>query len=140
MRRRGWFAFVVVSAVSALAPVAADALQAQEAGQLIVREKFDPGKGIPIEGYVSNLVVRRAGSGAIALRESQAAPLRVTSVLSRGRYRLRTYIRTCDGNCSLLDSPSNSCSGALRIASERVVKVTIRRDATGCRVAVVGAS
>lgn len=114
----------------------ADGLGAQVAGQLVLREQFDPGEGIPIEGYVTYLVVRKAGSGAIALKQSEPAPLRMTSVLTRGRYRLRTYIRTCDGNCDLLDLPSNSCSASFRLRAGKKVKATIQRDATGCRVVV----
>jgi hypothetical protein len=116
----------------AVAPAARGA--AQQAGSLVVHEKFDSSAGIPVEGYVSYLVVRRARSGEVALRESSPALLNTDSVLARGRYRLRSFIRTCSGNCGFLDSPSNFCATTFRLGAGEVVKAKVLRDASHCRV------
>ena len=120
-------------------------LGAKSAGLLSVRETFDDSKGTPVEGYVSYLVVRRAGSGDVVIKESKAGLVRSTSVLTRGAYRLRTYIRTCSGNCNFLDPPTNSCSAQFRIkgspgGATEIVKAKIRRDGNGCRVVIDGSS
>jgi hypothetical protein len=105
------------------------------AGSLVVKERFDPSNGVPIEGWVSYLVVRRAVSGRVVLRDSQAAPIHVDSILNRGAYRLRTFIRTCSGNCGSLDPPSNACSAELRMRAGDRIRATIHRDASQpCRV------
>jgi hypothetical protein len=105
------------------------------AGGLVVRERFDPTNGVPTEGWVSYLVVRHAVSGRVALRDSQAAPLHVDSVLSRGDYKLRSFIRTCSGNCGSLDPPSNACSAGFRLRAGDRIRATIHRDADQpCRV------
>jgi hypothetical protein len=118
-------------------PLAAAAgRRAQSAGELIVREKFDIGQGVPTEGYVSYLVVRRSDSGQVVLRQSQDGPLRTDSVLPRGHYRLRSFIRTCDGNCGLLDSVTNRCAATFRIGAGDLVMAKIARDALGCRIGI----
>jgi hypothetical protein len=105
------------------------------AGGLVVKERFDPTNGVPTEGWVSYLVVRHAVSGRVALRDSQTAPLHVESVLSRGAYKLRSFIRTCSGNCGSLDPSSNPCSAAFRLRAGDRIRATIHRDARQhCRV------
>jgi hypothetical protein len=120
----------------ALSIAAADGVAVQRTGHLRVRESFDASQGIPTEGYVSYLVVRRARGGEVVLRESQGGPLRSDSVLSRGRYRLHSFIRICDGNCGLLDLPTGRCATDFRLAAGADVKAKILRDAAGCRVSV----
>ncbi len=136
LAKRWWLAAAIAAVGTTCPATAAIGLRTQAAGTLVVHEKFDPSAGLFFEGYVSYLVVRRAGSGKVALRQSKAGLLHSTSVLPRGAYRLRTYIRTCDGNCGLLDPPTNRCSAAFRLAAGRVVRAKVRRDATGCRVSV----
>ena len=115
----------------------ADASQSiQQPGTLKVREKFDDRAGFYIEGYVSYLVVRRAASGAVVVKQNKPYLLRSSSILPRGVYRLRSYIRPCDGNCGLLGSPTNSCSVAFKVRAGDVVKARIHRDANGCRVSI----
>jgi hypothetical protein len=90
---------------------------------LIVREHFDPEGGTPIEGYVSNVTVKRAGSDHVALRAEP--PFRGT--LHGGRYRVSSYARTCSGNCGNLDPPSNHCGTSLRLVGGTTVRITVLR-------------
>jgi hypothetical protein len=100
---------------------------------LVVREHFDPEGGIPIEGYVSYVTVKRAGSDHVALRAQP--PFR--GVLPAGRYRVSTYARTCSGNCGNLDPPSNKCGTSLRLVGGTTVRVrVIRRFDRPCEIRV----
>lgn len=94
-------------------------------GTLKVREHFDPGGGIPIEGYIPFVVVTRAGSGRVVLRAQP--PLRGT--LHRGRYRVSSYMRTCSGNCGELDQASNKCATSFRVKGARATTITVLRRA-----------
>jgi hypothetical protein len=47
-----------------------------------------------------------------------------------------SYIRTCDGNCSLLDPPSKRCSRVLRLGAGVVATATVRLRDSGCRILV----
>ena len=55
-----------------------------------------------------------------------------------GRYRVTSYMRPCDGNCSVLDPPVDRCSGAVRVRAGRInrVIVDLRAPGKGCRVRV----
>jgi hypothetical protein len=69
---------------------------------------------------------RRVGDGAVALPS--------------GKYELGTYVLNCDGNCDLLDGPSNLCSVEATVeASERYeLTITIQpRAAMTCAVAAL---
>ena len=67
--------------------------------------------GAYIEGSVSFLRVRDA-RGTLVVDESGGPRLRwrVRRRLPAGRYRLTSFERPCDGNCSLLDPPTDRCS------------------------------
>ena len=105
-------------------------------GTLSVREHFDPEGGIPIEGYVSYVTVKRAGSDRVLLRAQP--PFRGT--LHAGSYRVSTFARTCSGNCGNLDPPSNRCATSLRLVGGTTVRVrVIRRFDRPCELRVRGA-
>jgi hypothetical protein len=112
----------------------------QQSGQISVRESFDETKGIPIEGYVSYLVIRRAGSGKVVIKDSKPGFFRSTSVLPLGNFRLRSFIRECEGNCGYLSPPSSSCSATFTMHAGESLKAKIRRDAGQCRVVIDAAN
>jgi hypothetical protein len=46
--------------------------------------------------------------------------------LNSGVYRLHTYQRPCNGNCSMLERPINRCSARFRIRGSQRATATIR--------------
>ena len=94
--------------------------------------------GAYIEGSISFLRVRDA-RGELVVDESAARGLRwrVRRRLPAGRYRLTSFERPCDGNCSLLDPPTDRCSRRIKvIAHGRTgVRATVR-PGRGCRLRV----
>jgi len=86
----------------------------------------DKMKARPIEGYIWFVGL------------DKARPVRATTVTLRaatGRHVLVSYIRTCDGNCGLLDSPSKRCSRAVKV-SNVLRSVTVQLRDSGCRILV----
>jgi hypothetical protein len=55
-----------------------------------------------------------------------------------GRYTLTSFMRPCDGNCSLLDPPVDRCSGAVRVRARATTRavVELRAPGRGCRILV----
>jgi hypothetical protein len=91
-------------------------------GTLQVREDFDSEGGVPIEGYVSFVVVKKAGSGKVVLRAEPP----FSGPIHRGLYRVSSFMRTCSANCGYLDPPSNRCATRFNFAGG-ITKLTIRR-------------
>jgi hypothetical protein len=121
---------------AAIAAVAAPTAVAQPArGKLDFRRVLS---GAYIEGSISFLRVRDA-SGALVVDESTGPRLRwrVSRRLPAGRYRLTSFERPCNGNCSLLDPPTDRCSRRVEvIAHGRTgVRATVR-PGRGCRLRV----
>jgi len=81
-------------------------------------------KARPIEGYVWFAGVDRA----------RRVTGRSLSVRPTGRHDLVSYIRTCDGNCGLLDPPSKRCRHALTLRAGTTVHATVRLLDSGCRI------
>ncbi|HEY1273684.1 MAG TPA: M15 family metallopeptidase [Thermoleophilaceae bacterium] len=118
------------------AALLAGAVPAQAApGTLTVRQMLRG--GLYIEGSYSYMRLRNARGRVVVEREFRGAPVRLRRRLPPGRYRLRSWQRPCDGNCSLLDPPTDVCSRRLRVLSggRTVVKITVR-PGRGCRMAI----
>lgn len=94
------------------------------------------GPGRYIEGSFSYLRVGRIGGGYALQRRLVGYPrASVRLSLAPGRYRLRSWQRPCDGNCSVLDPPIDRCSGDFRVTAGRAMTATIRVTPTrGCRI------
>jgi hypothetical protein len=92
------------------------------------------GQANPVEGYVSYLRVEPA-HGAAVITGRLPGSQRVTLRLPPGRYRLRSWQRTCDGNCSYLDQPTIECARAFTLHRGEPLAATIQVDWTsGCTV------
>ncbi len=127
---------LTLCALAAIAALAAPAAHAQAP-----RGKLDFRRVLTrpyIEGSVSFLRVRDA-SGALVVDVSSGPGLRwrVRRRLPAGRYRLTSFERPCDGNCSLLDPPTDRCSRRITIIAHgrTGVRATVR-PGRGCRVRV----
>jgi hypothetical protein len=102
-------------------------------GTLNVRERFDPEGGLPIEGYIPFAVVRKAGSGRVVLRAKPSFHRN----LPAGRYRLSSYMRTCDGNCGFLDPPTNKCATTFELERRKTTTIRVlRRADRSCELVV----
>jgi D-alanyl-D-alanine dipeptidase len=128
-------AVLAAGLIAALSPPAA--LAASPSGELDFRRVLDTSRGVPIEGSIAFLRVRHAG-GRTVLEQNSGGPRvrwRVRRRLPAGRYRLTSYERPCEGNCSVLDPPAKRCSGRITvIAGGRTgVRVTVR-PGRGCRM------
>lgn len=96
-------------------------------GTLSASYSFDTSRGMPVEGTVSYVVVRRRPGGRV-LRAELAGDLHtraVTTPLRAGRYRLSAYQRLCVANCDNLDAASHGCGRDLRVGPGARVRARI---------------
>jgi len=112
----------------ALPPVAAAA-----PGTLDLRESLDASRGVYLEGSIAFVRVRDARGELVVRRRTARPRFRVLRKLPSGRYRVISYQRPCDGNCSLLDPPTDRCARRVRILSAGLTHVRVRlRPHRGC--------
>jgi D-alanyl-D-alanine dipeptidase len=123
---------VIAVALAAVAlPAAADAAP----GTLDFRQSF-AGRVPYIEGSVSFVRVRDADGVEVVRRRVMHKPrFRLRRRLPAGRYKVVSYQRPCDGNCSFLDPPTDRCARRIRILSGGLTEVSvIVRPGRGCRM------
>jgi hypothetical protein len=88
----------------------------------------------PIEGSYSYVRVERDGHKVVQAR-LRGPNEGATIPLDPGSYRLVSFQRICDGNCNLLDAPSDVCRRGFSIAPHGVVEAMVRLDfGNGCRI------
>jgi len=86
-----------------------------------------------MEGYVRFLRIESAGRTVFDGRWDDGGPFRRT--LPAGDYRVTRYLRPCDGNCSLLDPPSERCSLRITVAGHGETQVRAMPKTLGtCRM------
>ena len=128
---RPWHGIAVVVAFLAL-PAGADAAR----GTLDFRQAFAKGPRVYREGTVSFVRVRDAPGEVVVRRRVRHRPrFRMSRKLRPGRYRVISYQRPCDGNCRLLDPPTDRCVRPIRILSGGLTEATVRvRPGRRCRM------
>jgi hypothetical protein len=108
----------------------------QASGRLVVSEQ---GKEpcCYVEGYIRFLRIRSDSGTAFEGRwESDG---RFERSLPPGSYVVTRYLRPCDGNCSLLDPPSERCSVRITITGASATQVRSLPMTLGtCRLALGG--
>jgi D-alanyl-D-alanine dipeptidase len=104
-------------------------------GTLDYGQMIDTSRGTYVEGAVSYVRIRDAG-GRVLL-ESQYPGRRLRRALPEGRYGVRSFQRPCNGNCSVLDPPTDSCSRRFKIVphGRTLVRVTVR-PGRGCTMRI----
>jgi D-alanyl-D-alanine dipeptidase len=118
----------VVVACLAL-PAGADAAP----GTLDLRQSLDRSRGLYVEGAVSYVRVRSTRGRLVVSRRVRKPRFRMKRRLLPGHYRVISYQRPCDGNCALLDPPTDRCARPVRILSGGLTEVAIRvRPGRGC--------
>jgi D-alanyl-D-alanine dipeptidase len=102
-------------------------------GTLDLRESIDRSRGLYVEGSVSYVRVRSSTGRVVVARRVRKARFRMKRRLASGRYRVVSYQRPCDGNCGLLDPPTDRCARRVRIRSAGLTEVSVRvRPGRGC--------
>ncbi|MEA2456620.1 MAG: hypothetical protein QOI45_2882 [Thermoleophilaceae bacterium] len=119
--------------VVAVAPAGAG--PAHQRGTLTLSQRFDVSGGQYIEGSVSYLRVRKGRR--VVFRRSRAGQIDARLRPSAGLYRVESFQRPCDGNCSTLDPPVDRCSERVRVyAGEMSHVAALTRPGRGCRMRV----
>jgi hypothetical protein len=93
--------------------------------------------GVPIEGEYSYARIEAPGGSEITdVRLPRDG--RGTIHLSPGSYRLISYQRICNGNCSNLEPPSEQCSNPFTISGDRPLVARIHVTfGSGCTITFV---
>lgn len=89
---------------------------------------FDARGGMPIEGSVSYVVLRRKPGGTVLRAELRGdlATRAVSAPVGPGRYRISAYQRLCSGTCERLDAPSHGCGRDVRVPAGGSIRAAIR--------------
>lgn len=98
---------------------------------------FDFDGAVPVEGFVSYVVLRRRPGNDVVRAELSGDGLRgVRAPLEPGRYRISAYQRFCSGTCSQLGSPVLGCGRTVRVRPGRLVraKIAVRFTDEHCRI------
>ena len=120
--------------MAALAALALPAAAEAGPGTLDLRQSFAHSPRY-VEGSVSFVRVRDVAGATVARRRVDRARFRMIRRLRPGLYRVVSYQRPCDGNCSLLDPPTDRCARRARILSGGLTQVRVRvRPGRGCRM------
>src|SRR5215208_7226697 len=129
---------VIVAAAGAvvLAVAPAGAGTRAERGTLTLSHRLDLKKTGPyIEGSVSYLHLKHGGR--VVLRRSGSGRIRTRLKPHAGLYRVVSYQRPCDGNCSRLDPPTDRCSKRVRVyGGESSAARVVTRPGSGCTIRV----
>jgi hypothetical protein len=107
------------------------------AGLLLI-EQVQAGAALYIEGSVSYVRVETQ-QGDTVLEERLPARDRpsVSVRLDPGDYRLASWQRPCDGNCSVLDPATDRCERSVTIGSSQELHAIIRLSpGEGCSIAL----
>lgn len=108
----------------ALALVAAGAPSASssERSGLRIREVVRDTGSLYTEGAIQFVSVRRANGHGATTRRLLAE---VTIPRAPGRYRVRSWTRTCSGTCDRLDPPTLRCHGRVRVRAGQMTGVRV---------------
>ena len=105
---------------------------------LHLRQQWVSG-GLYVEGSYSYVRVERDGTSVQEVRLSGERIPRATIHLDPGTYRLVSFQRPCDGNCSRLDPPTDRCSHEIEAAAGGRVEATVRlTPGKGCTIEADG--
>jgi D-alanyl-D-alanine dipeptidase len=119
--------------VVALSVLALQAVADAGPGTLDLQQALDTSRGSYVEGSVSYVRVRSSEGELVVGRRVRKPRFRMRRRLPAGRYRVISYQRPCDGNCGLLDPPTDRCAQPVRILSRGLTEVAVRvRPGRGC--------
>ena len=103
--------------------------------KLHVRQEW-VGGSLYIEGSYSYVRVEQDEKKVVQVRLKGGKTLEATLRLVPGSYRLVSFQRPCDGNCGLLDPPTDRCSRAFEAKAGGLLEATVRLSpGKGCTIA-----
>jgi len=92
------------------------------------------GGSLYIEGSYSYVRVEQDEKKVVQVR-LKGRKLEATVRLEPGSYRLVSFQRPCDGNCGLLDPPTDRCSSEIEAKAGALVEATVRLSpGEGCTI------
>jgi hypothetical protein len=111
-------------------------------GWLSVRQLVDARGGTYTEGSVSHLRLEDPRGRVVFERRYEHRPrVSLGRRLPIGRYRLTSYQRPCQGNCDLLDPPTDACSARFRLRDgQRLVARIGVKPFAGCSILLLAGS
>lgn len=138
-RRLALVACLLIAGVTA----SCGANETAEPARLVVREEL-PATPRYIEGAVPFLRVERVGAEepvfegpAADGHEPRAERPLFVRRLPPGVYRLLSYQRPCQGNCEVLDPPTDRCQTEFKLASgQHLAATVVRRQGGGCVIRI----
>ncbi|MFL5920369.1 MAG: hypothetical protein ACJ75Q_12495 [Gaiellaceae bacterium] len=105
-----------------------------EAATLHVRQEW-AGGGLYVEGSYSYVRVEQAGRSVTQVRLSDERIPRATIRLDPGTYRLVSFQRPCDGNCGMLDRPTDECTQEITANAAADLREVVRLSpGEGCTI------
>jgi hypothetical protein len=94
------------------------------------------GGNLYIEGSYSYVRVEQGGKSVKQVRLSNERFPRATIRLQPGTYRLVSFQRPCDGNCSMLDPPTDQCSHEITFEADAELEALVSLSpGEGCTIA-----
>jgi hypothetical protein len=82
------------------------------------------------EGAYAYFEVRSKG---VRIEQKRLVDKSVSFSLAEGTYELSGYVRPCDGNCRLLDPPTDECHGTFSLkAGETLYAIRKQTDSGAC--------
>lgn len=102
--------------------------------RLHVRQEW-LGGSLYIEGSYSYVRVEQDEKKVVQVRLKGRKTLETKVLLQPGFYRLVSFQRPCDGNCGLLDPPTDRCSSEIEAKAGALVEATVRLSpGEGCTI------
>jgi hypothetical protein len=103
-------------------------------GTVHVRQEW-VGTGLYVEGSYSYVRLERDGSPAVEVKLGNDLTPTATISVEPGSYRLVSYQRPCDGNCSMLDPPTDQCSLPIEVGeNEELHELVELTPGAGCTI------
>lgn len=104
---------------------------------LLIVEQVQDGGPYYIEGARSYVRADRQGVHGDVVELSRGTKPAARLQLDPDVYKLESWQRPCDGNCTALDPPTDRCSGGFSVIAGEQVRVTIILEpGKGCRIVV----
>ena len=93
------------------------------------------GRGMYTEGSYSYVRVARDGDKVVQVRLSDERTPRATLRLDPGSYRLVSFQRPCDGNCGILDPPTDQCTKTVEVEADADIALLVSLSpGEGCTI------
>jgi len=124
---------LLVALAALVAAGAAEASQ-EKPPRLVIRTVISTNQAVYTEGAVAFVAVDDLHGHTLAARRIDK---RLALALHSGRFRLRSWVRPCDGNCGYLDPPTDRCSHPFGLRRGDRLLATIRMQAGDpCRISL----